>query len=118
MELGRFSLSLPVKNMDVSLEFYQKLGFKIVDGGHMREAFPDSENSKWRIVQHDSVIVGLFQGMFEDPIMTFNPKDVLTLQKGMKEKGISFIKEATEEEAMRSAVLVDPDGNQILLDQH
>lgn len=118
MELGRFSLSLPVKDMEASLEFYQKLGFEIVDGGHMREDFPDGETSKWRIVQHDSVIIGLFQGMFKDTIMTFNPLDVLSLQQGLKDKGIAFVSEAKETDAMRSAVLLDPDGNQILLDQH
>lgn len=118
MDLGRFSLSLPVKNMDASLEFYQKLGFEIVDGGHMRENFPDGATTAWRILQHDSVIIGLFMGMFDTTIMTFNPKDVLSLQAGMKEKGIEFIKEATEDEPMRNAILTDPDGNQILLDQH
>ncbi len=118
MNLGRFSLSLPVKDMDASLDFYQKLGFKIVDGGHMRENFPDGETSKWRIVQHESVIVGLFMGMFPNTIMTFNPTDVVGLQAKMKAEGIEFMTEAKDEDGQRHAMLTDPDGNQILLDQH
>jgi predicted lactoylglutathione lyase len=118
MELGIFSLSLNVKDLEKSLEFYQKLGFEVIEGGHMNEAFKDTETTKWRILSHESVKVGLFQGMFDNTIMTFNPKDVLSIQADLKTRGVSFVKEADPNEEMKHAILTDPDGNQIMLDQH
>ena len=118
MKLGQFSLSLAVKDMEASLTFYQNLGFTIIDGGHMHEGFADTETTKWRILSHDSVVIGLFQGMFEHNIMTFNPKDVLALQADLKTKGIALTKEASPDEPMKFLTMTDPDGNQIMLDQH
>ncbi|WP_421764271.1 VOC family protein [Ekhidna sp.] len=119
MDLGQFSLSLPVKNMEASLDFYQKLGFNIIDGGHMNEGFPDGENTAWRILRSDSVVIGLFHGMFEESIMTFNPKDVRSIQKKLKANGIKLIKEADKStKGPEHIIMMDPDGNQIMMDQH
>ena len=119
MELGNFSLSLSVKDMESSLGFYEKLGFKVIDGGHMNASFTDTDTMKWRILENPSVKIGLFQGMFEDNIITFNPKNVLDIQNQLKQSGVTFAKEADENAAdgYVSAVLQDPDGNQIMLDQ-
>lgn len=119
MNLGQFSLSLPVKDMKASLKFYQDLGFEIIDGGHKNESFPDTENTSWRILQSGHTVIGLFYGMFEESIMTFNPKDVRSVQKELKAKGVKLVKEADESsEGPEHILLTDPDGNQIMLDQH
>lgn len=119
MDLGQFSISLPVKNMEASLDFYKKLGFSVIDGGHMDEGFPDSDTTSWRILQSGNSVVGLFQGMFEERIMTFNPEDVRAIQSHLKSEGVSLIKEADETtEGPEHIILMDPDGNQIMLDQH
>ncbi|MEO1255883.1 MAG: VOC family protein [Bacteroidota bacterium] len=119
MDLGQFSISLPVKDMDASLNFYQKLGFEIIDGGHMNEGFPDGENTSWRILKSGEAVIGLFLGMFENTIMTFNPADVRSIQKSLKESGVSLIKEADEStEGPEHIIMIDPDGNQIMMDQH
>lgn len=119
MNLGQFSLSLSVKDMTASLDFYQKLGFEIIDGGHMNEGFPDSDQSSWRILKSESVVIGLFQGMFDKNIMTFNPKDVRNIQKELKSNDIQIIKEANETTSgPEHIILTDPDGNQIMMDQH
>lgn len=119
MNLGPFSLSLPVKNMEESLDFYQKIGFKIIDGGHQNEDFPDTANSSWRILKTGNTTIGLFHGMFNYAIMTFNPTDVRGIQKELKARGIALIKEANEvSEGPDHIILIDPDGNQIMMDQH
>jgi len=119
MDLGQFSVSLPVKNMTKSVEFYQKLGFEIIDGGHMNEGFPDSGTTSWRILKSGNSVIGLFQGMFDDMIFTFNPKDVRSIQKELKANGISLLKEADESTSgPEHIIMTDPDGNQIMLDQH
>jgi catechol 2,3-dioxygenase-like lactoylglutathione lyase family enzyme len=119
IDLGQFSVSLPVADMDKSLSFYETLGFEVIDGGHMLEAFPDTEDTKWRILRTGEAVIGLFQGMFPDTIMTFNPLDVRGIQKHLKSEGIELIKEADETtEGPESIILNDPDGNQIMLDQH
>ena len=74
MNLGQFSVSLAVKDIAASLEFYEKFGFEVIDGGHMNEAFADSDTHKWRILKNESAAIGLFQGMFDENILTFNPK--------------------------------------------
>ena len=110
MELGQFSASLAVKDMDRSLAFYEALGFKIVAGNR-------AEN--WLILQRPEATIGLFQGMFDKNIMTFNPSDVRSIQKELKAKGLEFDLEVDEfGQGPGHAVLYDPDGNQILLDQH
>ena len=119
MNLGQFSVSLAVKDISASLEFYQKFGFEVIDGGHMNEAFADSDTQKWRILKNGSAAIGLFQGMFEDNILTFNPEDLRPIQKTLKESGVEFVSEADmTASGPCSAVLTDPDGNTILLDQH
>lgn len=105
--------------MEKSLEFYKKLGFEIVDGGHLRENFPDGENSSWRIMQCETAIIGLFKGMFPNTILTFNPEDVRGIQKQLKADGIELMKEADPSTTgPESIILMDPDGNQIMVDQH
>ena len=118
VELGQFSVSLSVKDMEVSLSFYDTLGFQVIDGGHMNQGFPDGDNTKWRILKTGDAVIGLFQGMFEENIMTFNPKDVRAIQDHLKSNGIGLIKETENDEGPDSIMLIDPDGNQILMDQH
>ena len=121
MNLGQFSVSLAVKDISASLEFYQKFGFEVIDGGHahMDDAFADTDTHKWRILKNDSAAIGLFQGMFEGNILTFNPEDLRPIQKSLKDDGLEFVSEADmDTTGPCSAVLTDPDGNTILLDQH
>ena len=121
MNLGQFSVSLAVKDISASLEFYQKFGFEVIDGGHahMDDAFADTDTHKWRILKNDSAAIGLFQGMFEGNILTFNPEDLRPIQKSLKSDGVEFVSEADmDTTGPCSAVLTDPDGNTILLDQH
>ena len=119
LDLGQFSLSLNVKDINVSLAFYLTLGFKVIDGGHLNPSFPDNETAKWRVVKSGDTIIGLFQGMFHKNVLTFNPKDVRSIQQRLKFMGVSLIKEADiSHNEPDSIVLVDPDGNQILMDQH
>ncbi|MFT7669526.1 MAG: lactoylglutathione lyase [Planctomycetota bacterium] len=122
MPLGNFSISLAVKDIKVSKAFYEKLDFKEV-GGDLRQ--------KWIILQNGTTTIGLFQGMFEKNIMTFNPgwnkdketpndfKDIREIQTTLKERGIKLITEADmTSKGPDNFVLADPDGNQILFDQH
>jgi len=122
MELGAFSISLAVEDLRASREFYEKLGFTVFGG----EA---SEN--WLILKNGDAVIGLFQGMFEKNILTFNPgwdgsaqkldrfTDVRELQRQLKEQGIQLLSEADEATTgPASFVVVDPDGNPILMDQH
>ena len=122
MKLGAFSVSLSVKDITVSKSFYEKLGFEVM-GGDL------SQN--WLIMKNESCIIGLFQGMFENNILTYNPgwnqnaeeldsfTDVRELQKQLKEKGIDMLSEADESsEGPASFTIEDPDGNTILVDQH
>jgi len=122
MKLGAFSVSLSVKDIHKSKEFYENLGFKDLGG---------DISQNWLIMKNENCIIGLFQGMFEKNILTFNPgwdenaqnleafTDVRELQKQLKEKGIAIITEAEESgEGPAFFTLEDPDGNQILIDQH
>lgn len=122
MELGAFSISLAVKDIGVSREFYNKLGFEEV-GGDITQ--------NWLILRNGNLTLGLFQGMFEKNILTFNPgwdaeaneldefTDIRDLQRQLKEEGISFTSEADQDSTgPASFSLVDPDGNPILVDQH
>lgn len=122
MELGAFSVSLAVKDIEASHAFYMKLGFKDFGGDISRN---------WLIMKNGSHVIGLFQGMFEKNLMTFNPgwdqnaremdtfTDIRTLQRHLKEQGVTFISEADETtEGPASFMLMDPDGNTILFDQH
>jgi len=122
MKLGAFSVSLNVKDIQLSKSFYEKLGFQVF-GGDM------SQN--WLIMKNENCIIGLFQSMFEKNILTFNPgwnenaenlesfKDIRELQKQLKEKGITMQAEADEStQGPAFFTIEDPDGNQILVDQH
>jgi lactoylglutathione lyase len=122
MKLGAFSASLTVKDIQASKEFYEKLGFTTL-GGDITQ--------NWLIMKNESCVIGLFQGMFEKNILTFNPgwdqnaenlnsfTDVRELQKELKAKGIKMLTEADENsEGPGSFMIEDPDGNPILVDQH
>ena len=122
MELGAFSISLAVADLEASRVFYEKFGFEVVGGD-------PSEN--WQILRNGGHTIGLFQGMFEGNILTFNPgwdgealpldsfTDVRELQKQLKADGVTLISEADESSAgPASFMAVDPGGNTILLDQH
>ncbi len=122
MSIGAFSLSLAVKDIEVSKKFYETLGFK---------SFAGILDDSWIIMQNGDVTIGLFQGMFEKNMLTFNPgwndkaenlesfKDIRVLQAELKEKGIQFETEVEENtEGPGSFVINDPDGNPILVDQH
>ncbi len=122
MSLGAFSISLAVKDLQVSKEFYEKLGFAVFAGEIERN---------YLIMKNGNALVGLFQGMFDKNIITFNPgwdesankvegfTDVRAIQKRLKEQGISMEVEADEEgTGPASFMIVDPDGNPILVDQH
>ena len=122
MQLGAFSVSLAVKDLQASKDFYAKLGFEEVGG---------DASQNWLILRNAGHTIGLFQGMFENNILTFNPgwnqdgkalddfTDVRELQKSLKGQGVAFANEADESTAgPASFVIVDPDGNPILVDQH
>jgi lactoylglutathione lyase len=122
VELGAFSVSLAVKDIGVSKSFYEKLGFA---------AFMGDPSKNWLIMKNGDHVIGLFQGMFEKNILTFNPgwnsdaqplgefTDVRELQRQLKESGVNMISEADESSTgPASFMIVDPDGNTILLDQH
>ena len=122
MELGAFSISLAVKDIEASKSFYEKFGFTVFGGNAAQ---------KWLIMKNGDHIVGLFQGMFEKNILTFNPgwdqnaqklpsfTDVRTLQQQLKTQGVQFAQEADEgTTGPASFIAVDPDGNPILVDQH
>lgn len=122
MELGTFSVSLAVKDLAASRAFYEKLGFT---------GFAGEPNQNWLILRNGDVVIGLFQGMFEKNILTFNPgwdgnaqpvpgfTDVRELQRQLKAKGVPFASEAdANTTGPASFIVVDPDGNPILFDQH
>ncbi len=122
MELGNFSLSLTVKDLAASQAFYEKLGFAPVGG---------AAEQGWLIVQNAGCTIGLFQGMFEKNMLTFNPgwdsnsktldnfTDVRQLQRKLKDAGIELLTEADEKgSGPANFVVADPDGNPILVDQH
>lgn len=110
MDYGNFSVSLTVKDIKVSLAFYEKLGFQVIDG---------KIEENWLILRNGDAKIGLFQGMFDKNILTFNPKDARAIQKDLKAKGVPLIEEADEQTTGPAHLtLVDPDGNPILIDQH
>lgn len=109
MDLGNFSISLAVKDIVVSRAFYEKFGFEIIAG---------DQAQNWLILKNGEAKIGLFQGMFEDNIITFNPLDVRGIQKHLKANGVTLTLEADEKTTGPAHItLFDPDGNAILLDQ-
>jgi lactoylglutathione lyase len=122
MELGAFSVSLAVKDLAASQEFYEKLGFKVFHG---------EPSQNWLILKNGDHVIGLFQGMFEKNILTFNPgwdqsakplasfTDVRDLQRQLQDHGIEPVQKADESTTgPASFVVMDPDGNPVLFDQH
>ena len=122
MDLGAFSISLSVSDIEASREFYEKLGFEPVGG---------NADDNWLILRNGDHVIGLFQGMFEKNILTFNPgwdqrsnetesfTDVREIQQKLKGQGVELASEADEaSEGPASIMLTDPDGNPILIDQH
>ena len=122
MELGAFSVSLAVKDIEASRGFYEKFGFT---------AFAGDASQNWLMLRNGSHVIGLFQGMFERNILTFNPgwnqnadaleafTDIRELQRRLKAQGVELMNEADESTTgPGSFMAVDPDGNPILVDQH
>lgn len=122
MRLGNFSVSLTVKDLAASRAFYEKLGFQKIGGDPARN---------WLILQNETATIGLFQGMFDKNILTFNPgwdrsaktlpdyDDVREIQRQLKSRGLTLTTAADESTTgPASLTLVDPDGNPILIDQH
>jgi len=122
MDLGAFSVSLAVRDLQASKAFYEKLGFT---------AFAGEASQKWLILKNGDHVIGLFQGMFERNILTFNPgwdqsartlpkfTDVRELQRELRARGVPFHQQADESTTgPASFVVADPDGNPILVDQH
>ena len=122
MNLGAFSVSLNVKDIHVSKSFYENIGFQVF-GGDITQ--------NWLIMKNENCTIGLFQGMFEKNILTFNPgwsqnaenldsfTDIREIQKQLKAKGLKLLTEVDEtNEGPAHLTIEDPDGNQILLDQH
>lgn len=122
MDLGAFSVSLAVKNLEASRAFYEKLGF---------QAFAGEASQNWLILKNGDHVIGLFQGMFERNMLTFNPgwdqnaqprptfTDVRELQRQVKAQGLQLTSEAdASTTGPASFMLLDPDGNPILVDQH
>ena len=122
MRLGNFSVSLTVKDIAASRAFYEKLGFRQVAG---------DQAQNWLVLQNENARIGLFQGMFDKNMLTFNPgwdgskntlpdfEDVRDIQRRLKSRGLTPLTEADESTTgPASLMLLDPDGNPILLDQH
>lgn len=122
MELGAFSISLAVKDIHASRDFYQKLGFSDMGG---------DISQNWLIIKNGQHVIGLFQGIFEQNILTFNPgwdqdakpldtfTDVCEIQIHLKEQGVALNEKADESSTGPAYItLTDPDGNPILIDQH
>lgn len=122
MKLGAFSVSLSVKDLTISKEFYTKLGFEVFAGGM---------DQNYLIMKNGDALIGLFQGMFQGNILTFNPgwdqnaanlddfTDIRDIQKHLKKENLELLSEADETvSGPTSLMLSDPDGNVILLDQH
>jgi len=121
LELGAFSISLAVKDLEASKKFYEKLGFRSFAG----------DSRKYLILKNGDATIGLFQGMFEKNILTFNPgwdnnaqkkaafTDVREIQRQLKAQGVQIATQADETtKGPASFVVIDPDGNSILVDQH
>lgn len=121
MKLGAFSISLSVKDIAISRDFYEKLGFV---------QFGGDQDQKWLILKNGETLIGLFEGMFPKNMLTFNPgwdqgaqnldefNDVRDIQKSLLASGVSLDGQAEADTGPASIMLTDPDGNPILIDQH
>lgn len=118
MQLGHFSVSLAVKDIAASRKFYETLGFEAFDGSHNYPDMKMPEGQDWLMMKHGEAKIGLFQGMFDNNVLTFNPPDVRAIQKKLKESGYEMVAEADENtEGAAHATILDPDGNALLFDQ-
>lgn len=116
MDLGQFSVSLAVKDLQASKSFYEKLGFTLFPA---EEGWPKTYGKDWLILQNGNATIGLFQGMFDKNTLTFNPTDVRAIQRELKKQGLSLAVEADETtKGPAHVMLFDPDGNPVLIDQH
>lgn len=122
MELGAFSVSLAVKDIEASKSFYEKLGFTTMGG---------NQSQGWLILKNGSTVIGLFHGMFEQNILTFNPGwdqsagplasfvDVRDVQKSLDAQGVNITTRADPDSTGPAHIILsDPDGNVVMLDQH
>ncbi len=122
MQLGAFSVSLAVKDLLASRDFYTKLGFEVAGG---------NAEQNWLILRNGDHVIGLFQGMFERNMLTFNPgwdqhcnetatyTDVRAIQAELKKRGLALASEAdVATRGPASLIVIDPDGNPVLIDQH
>ncbi|WP_405787710.1 VOC family protein [Streptomyces sp. NBC_00029] len=122
MDLGAFSVSLTVRDLDASKAFYENLGFTVFGG---------NPEQKWLILKNGDVVIGLFVGMFEKNMLTFNPgwdanasaldsfTDIRGVQRRLKARGVEFLTEVDESgSGPGSFLILDPDGNPVLFDQH
>jgi catechol 2,3-dioxygenase-like lactoylglutathione lyase family enzyme len=122
MELGAFSVSLAVKDLAASRNFYEKLGFHVFHG---------NESHNWLILRNGDHVIGLFRGMFEKNVLTFNPgwnqaaqpvgrfTDIREIGKRLKQQGVTLLKDVDDSPAGPASLMIqDPDGNPILIDQH
>ena len=122
MQLGAFSISLAVKDLAASRAFYEKLGFQMLGG---------DPSQNWVILKNGDHVIGLFHGMFDKNMLTFNPgwdsnaqpvdpfTDVREIQRRLKEQGVTLASEADETtQGPAFLMAIDPDGNPILVDQH
>lgn len=118
MDLGSFSISLNVNDLPASRSFYEHLGFEVVDGQFNYEGKIDLEPGQdWVMLEHGGVKIGLFQGMLEENILTWNPKDARAIQSHLKENGVPIEYEAIGFDGPATVMLRDPDGNSVMLDQ-
>ncbi|ARE77987.1 MULTISPECIES: VOC family protein [unclassified Streptomyces] len=122
MDLGAFSVSLTVRDLDASRAFYEKLGFAVFGG---------NPEQGWLILKNADIVIGLFVGMFEKNMLTFNPgwdssataletfTDIRDVQRQLKARGVEFLTEVDESgSGPGSFLILDPDGNPVLFDQH
>ena len=110
MNLGTFSMSLAVKDIAKSKQFYESLGFEAMQGcGGVED--------KWLMMKSGDTMIGLFEGMFEHNILTFNPEDVRAIERHLTEQDITIDNPTTSQEGPAHIMLKDPDGNVIMLDQ-
>lgn len=122
MKLGAFSVSLAVKDIEVSKQFYQNLGFEVFGG---------DQSQNWLMMRHGEHVIGLFQGMFDSNIMTFNPgwdqnaqniedfDDIRDIKQKLLDSGASLTYDSVEKDAGPASIMLkDPDGNMIMFDQH
>ncbi|MCF1713283.1 VOC family protein [Flavihumibacter sp. RY-1] len=122
MQLGAFSISLSVKDLQLSKDFYEKMGFQV---------FAGNMDNNYLIMKNENALIGLFQGMFQGNILTFNPgwdenannlaefDDIREIQRQLKSSGLQLTSEADEKTTGPASITIsDPDGNVILIDQH